>query len=112
MRFSTIFVTAAFLLSLAFAKCYKYGPSNPNKQLAIDNIDIVCKTIQGNFRAGLERTSCVTNTATGNEWFFSVKCIAKSDKTLPFNQCQFGLRREIDGCSTGGDRKDGDWEYR
>ncbi|KAI9874047.1 MAG: hypothetical protein M1830_010252 [Pleopsidium flavum] len=112
MRFSTIFATAAFLLPLASAKCYKEGPGSPNKQLAVDNLDAVCRGMQGNFVAGLERTSCVSDVANGNEWFFSVKRIGKTDFTLLLDQCKFGLGREIGGCSTGGDRKDGNWEYR
>jgi hypothetical protein len=112
MHLLTIFVTAASLLPLASANCYKEGPSNTNKQLALDNIDNICKVMQGSFRAGLERTGCVTSASQGNEWFFSVKCIAKDDDVLPLDLCTFGLSREVNGCKTGGDRKEKGWEFR
>ncbi|MCJ1364113.1 hypothetical protein MMC16_003222 [Acarospora aff. strigata] len=111
MRFSTLFANAAFLLALVSAKCYKNGPNEPNKQLALDNIATVCKTMQGNFRSGLERTACVTNSATGNQWFFGIKCRPKTDRLLTFELCMMGLRREVDNCKHGGSLADGDWQY-
>jgi hypothetical protein len=112
MHLLTIFVTAASLLPLASAMCYKEGPPNTNKQLAIDNINDICKVMQGSFRAGLERTGCVTSTSQGNEWFFSVKRVAKDDDVLTLALCNFGLSREVNGCKTGGDRKQWGWEFR
>ena len=61
---------------------------------------------------GLERTGCVTSASQGNKWFFSVKRIAKDDAVLPLDLCNFGLRREVNGCKTGGDRKENGWEFR
>jgi hypothetical protein len=112
MHFNAVVLVAISLLSpLASAGCYTGGITG-NKQLALDSIHTICGAMQGSFRSGQVRTGCITDPASGNEWFFSVKCISGADRTLPIGECEDGLAKEVNGCSRGGDTAYTNWEYR
>jgi hypothetical protein len=113
MYFSlSIISSILLLLPLATAKCYGKPVSSVNKQLVHNNIESVCKLMQGHFRAKQPRDSCITDSSSGTEWRMGVTCINKKmDGTLTLDACKAGIQQELDKCSQGGHHKKDDFEF-
>lgn len=110
-----IYAVAAFcsLLPFTLAKCYKDTPPNTNPQFALDHVKDTAAFLQGSLVVGQVRGTCVSDTAAGNQWYFSVRNEKKTPIDVKKEVIEQYLRLEINGCSkNGGHRSHNSVEYK
>lgn len=114
MRFYTVTAAfGAFLLPLVSGECYSDKIDKANTKVAHDNIDNVAKFLQGTLVGRQERGTCVTDIATGSQWYFGLRSMKDTEQQVSKYDIAEYLNREVNGCGQhGGFRKEGDVEYK
>jgi hypothetical protein len=98
---------------MASAGCYRNGtPGGPIASLGLNGVSNFCTAVQGFFAAGQIRSRCVGARNGATSWVFDFKNQGKGGNTLAYQYCVDSIKKQINGCSNGGDQGEGDWYFR
>ncbi|KAF8534302.1 hypothetical protein BDD12DRAFT_896295 [Trichophaea hybrida] len=121
MRLSSIlFVAATALFSspLASAECNKDGELAFNKDYVINNLNVVCSILVGEYYTNQRRRQCFQVPGqSGRRWDFTVERIHTSGsdnsdtRSLSQAECIDGLKKEVNACDRGGWSSYTNWLY-
>lgn len=100
----TAITSLLFLLPLASAGCYNDKPPNTDVQFGLDNTHEAAQYLQGNLVGKQIRGLCVSDTAVGNSWYFSIENTGKTGQDVTKEDIENYLRQEVNGCQASGGR--------
>ncbi|KAI1081470.1 hypothetical protein F5B20DRAFT_536157 [Whalleya microplaca] len=91
----------------------KNGQTWEDEDEALLVVDKLCRErFVGNFHDKQLKKACVWNDKTNQYFYFHVKHIKKGDRHLPFEECLYGLGKQVRLCEHGGTSSYTNWEYK